>query len=720
MLKSLYSGISGLQAHQVAMDVEGNNIANVNTNGFKYSVVNFADLLSQTREIAVAPNGNMGGQNDISAGLGTSVNAIQKVFLQGSIASTDNTTDVALQGNGFFVVSGDGGVTDYYTRAGEFSFDAVGNLVDPNGMIVQGWTNTIGGEDCTEEDLQKVDTTVPIRGINIEPGLVLPAMPTSEITLSANLNTGDSIENMDCIYQLDSTTSTVADTDLSTYSFSYDTDGRIIERGEDFGVLFNEDGNAFNVQEGQGIWVSYNTSQVTTGVIAAGTDTITLNNTSITITAGAGTEAADFATAVNAVSSDTGVTAVAQSDGTVILSNLNDDTVGTEKNINMTGSVNLNVAATDSATGAGTSHTAIDYRYFASPDSSSDQFNTTEDLRTLMQYHANLMKDGSAANDSSVSVTVDSNGRFQMVNASDGDANSEGLTLSVTSVTDSTATISAPTANTFFTQAFAAMNTSLAEGGGSSASSGKIFAATHKSSIDVFDSLGSTHTVTFEFRKTGDLEWSYRVEVPEPGSLVGAPTDSTGTTIRENVLESGTVTFNTDGSLKGYNPPTLTYNPGSGGDPIVLDLDFGTTSAYNGLTSVDSESTTNAISQNGYTAGDLAGIRVDSEGKVIGSFDNGISAALAQVAVATFANNSGLVSQGGNLFAVSANSGDPTVGTAGTSTRGTIASSSLEMSNVDLSRSLTELIIVQRGFQANSRTITTSDELLTELLQLKR
>ena len=141
---------------------------------------------------------------------------------------------------------------------------------------------------------------------------------------------------------------------------------------------------------------------------------------------------------------------------------------------------------------------------------------------------------------------------------------------------------------------------------------------------------------------------------------------------------------------------------------------------FDGITSFEAPSTTSGQTQDGYPGGDLQQLVVDQTGTVIGVFTNGKSYSLAQVAIAKFVNNEGLMSEGGTLFSASPNSGDPIIGTAGTGGRGNIQPSSLEMSNVDLSRSLTQLIVVQRGFQANSKTITTSDQMLNTLLQLKR
>jgi len=124
--------------------------------------------------------------------------------------------------------------------------------------------------------------------------------------------------------------------------------------------------------------------------------------------------------------------------------------------------------------------------------------------------------------------------------------------------------------------------------------------------------------------------------------------------------------------------------------------------------------------QDGYEAGSLISLGVDQEGKVIGNFSNGRDNHVSTIAVASFINPQGLEKVGGNLFSTSWNSGEPQIGMAGTGERGSIASSSLEMANVDLSREFTEMIVAQRGFQANSKIITTSDEVLQELVNLKR
>lgn len=162
----------------------------------------------------------------------------------------------------------------------------------------------------------------------------------------------------------------------------------------------------------------------------------------------------------------------------------------------------------------------------------------------------------------------------------------------------------------------------------------------------------------------------------------------------------------------------LTWTDGTTGDAsfmlggVSVDL-----SGVTGMAGVD---TVAAGKQDGYASGILESFALGSDGTITGSFSNGLKQTLGRIAMASFTNPSGLAKAGGSLFTTSVNSGDPQVGAAGTGGRGTLSAGSLEMSNVDLSTEFTQLIIAQRGFQANSRVITTSDEVLQELVNLKR
>jgi flagellar hook protein FlgE len=180
----MFSGVSGLRAHQTMMDVVGNNIANVNTTGYKQSTVIFGDTLSQLTQSAAAPQNGVGGTNPAQVGLGVRVNAITNNFAQGSAQSTGKSTDMMIQGDGFFVVKQ--GEQSYYTRAGAFSLDTAGNLVTPEGAYVQGWTASTTGE---------VNTNAPTGQLNVPVGKILPSLPTTTAVVGGNLNPSTTTDN---------------------------------------------------------------------------------------------------------------------------------------------------------------------------------------------------------------------------------------------------------------------------------------------------------------------------------------------------------------------------------------------------------------------------------------------------------------------------------------------------------------------------------------------
>ncbi len=179
MLRSLYSGISGLHAHQQMMDVTGNNIANVNTVGYKASVVQFQDTLSQMLGAAGAPQNGQGGTNPSQVGLGVKGGGIIANFAQGSQETTGRSGDMMIQGDGFFVTRQ--GAEMQYTRAGQFTFDANGLLVNNSGQPVQGWTAKDGVVNASGKP---DDIRMPL-------GSTIPPKATSSVTLKGNLSSDD-------------------------------------------------------------------------------------------------------------------------------------------------------------------------------------------------------------------------------------------------------------------------------------------------------------------------------------------------------------------------------------------------------------------------------------------------------------------------------------------------------------------------------------------------
>ncbi len=227
-----------------------------------------------------------------------------------------------------------------------------------------------------------------------------------------------------------------------------------------------------------------------------------------------------------------------------------------------------------------------------------------------------------------------------------------------------------------------------------------------KGTVSVFDSLGNAHTLTLTYTKLDSNSWSWKADVPA----------SSGT-LSDN---SGSLTFNSDGSLASVspNPPVIVLQPEGGASQSNIELNFG--EKFDGITQTSANSVISALSQNGSAAATLSNISIDQLGYIVGVFTNGQSRKLAQILVANFPNRNGLTSIGENMYTVSANAGDPLIGEPGEGSNTTIQSGALEQSNVDLSEEFTRMIVSQRGYQANARVITVSDTLLQEITNLVR
>ncbi|EAK4601173.1 flagellar hook protein FlgE [Campylobacter coli] len=844
MMRSLWSGVSGLQAHQVAMDVEGNNISNVNTTGFKYSRADFGTMFSQTVKIATAPTDGRGGSNPLQIGLGVSVSSTTRIHSQGSVQTTDKNTDVAINGDGFFMVSDDGGLTNYLTRSGDFKLDAYGNFVNNAGFVVQGWN--INWDD------QTIDSSRTPQNIFIDPGMHIPAAKSTEVAIKANLNSGLNIGTSSRnLYALDSvhgwnTKTQRAEDENDTGTTQFYTTSKnaveVTEKGVDAGSLFNANGQGLNLREGQGIWVSYADAKFTTataganGVFNENSQTtqqnvifwgnkdnavnldITLNGVNIQ---NANIRSLDEAiayintfTAPTDTRDGTGVKAVKKADGSGI-EFVNDNADGTTdnmKNIDLVvkqtntagerfrvtwNQQNQNfTAATVKANGnsawitgdtPGLTEervqiiTAHKYVYSSTPvnippmynpdggpgydpanqnnpgtaennyfqavqggllNTDSRTFRTTEDLRELLQRDARygvdydgsgrFEIDGSDINEG-VKVVVTENGNFAISNPNEipqrpgfvmpgapgtqDNRTTHNMSFNITAYSNKQGTVST---NDAFTKIFKAFDGVLTVGGQIKESE-QLKLSAFSAGLEIYDSLGSKHTLEVQFVKQsttqdGGNEWQMIIRVPEPAEI---NTTGEGPT---NIIV-GTARFNNDGSLANYTPKTINFSPNNGAAPNQqIKLSFGTSGSNDGLVSSNSASTLTGQATDGYTSGNLKpdAIRVDDKGNILGEFTNGKTFAVAKIAMASVANNSGLEEIGGNLFKVTANSGNIVVGEAGTGGRGEMKTSALEMSNVDLSRSLTELIIIQRGYQANSKTISTSDQMLQTLIQLKQ
>lgn len=847
-MRSLWSGVSGLQAHQVAMDVEGNNISNVNTTGFKYSRADFGTMFSQTVKIATAPTDGRGGSNPLQIGLGVSVSSTTRIHSKGSVQTTDKNTDVAINGDGFFMVSDDGGLTRYLTRSGDFKLDAYGNFVNNAGFVVQGWN--INWDD------QTIDSSRTPKNIFIDPGMHIPAAKSTEVAIKANLNSGLNIGNaarplyaLDSVHGFNKKTGETKDENDNGITQFYTTSKNsmeVTEKGVDAGSLFNGSGQGLNLREGQGIWMSFADSKFTTnGLNITGFDANNKANqqnvvfwgsenqkTRLDITLnGVAIQNADITSLDQAIAyintftnpqegrEGTGIVASKNANGTgIIFTNRNENgTTDNMKNINLVvnqansagelwnatwqqGQNNFTFAevnpnqnvSTWTATGGGGNLpnitgptnaaviTAHKYTYSSSPQNIPPMYNpdggpafndndnnpatrptdpasgnywdalrgslyntdvrvfrTTEDLRELLQRDARYGVDYNgngafAAEDinQKVTITVSDDGRFTVSNAKQDSqipanalqaqaqtTTAKDLSFNVTAYTDALGKVSTNDAFTKIFKAFDGVQTA----GSQKKESEQLKLSAFSAGLEIYDSLGSKHTLEVQFVKQsttqdGGNEWQMIIRVPEPAEI-----NTTGE--GPNNIIVGTARFNNDGSLASYTPRTINFSPNNGAAPNQqIKLSFGTSGSNDGLVSSNSASTLTGQATDGYTSGNLKpdAIRVDDKGNILGEFTNGKTFAVAKIAMASVANNSGLEEIGGNLFKVTANSGNIVVGEAGTGGRGEMKTAALEMSNVDLSRSLTELIIIQRGYQANSKTISTSDQMLQTLIQLKQ
>lgn len=509
MLRSMFAGVSGLRNHQIRLDAIGNNIANVNTIGFKSSRVTFQDTLSQTIRAATAPQRERGGMNAFQIGLGMSVASVDVLHTQGNLQMTGKTTDLAIEGDGFFIL--EGGTERYYTRAGMFTLERDGRLVYPsNGMLLMGWM---------ADDKGVIDTNQPLTGITLPIGTTIAPTATRQMTFTANLDA--SING----------------------SLTYEP-------------------SPFTVDDGAG-----NEAQVTITLIPTGH----FNEWNYTLSVTGGT-IVDPTTATGTITLD--------EDGNII------------------------------GTGA--------------------------DFQVAIQGGGTVTVQFPSAGDNTFSV------------------------------------------------------------GGTAVATGRFTPApTITSTVEIYDSQGDVHLLTTIFRKTGDNTWEWTTSTPAVGEV-----------------GSGTLNFNTYGQLTGAAGGPIAFTP-PGAAAISIQPDFSKITQYVGESSVD-------ITQDGYPMGYLDGFTIDKNGRVVGVFSNGLTKNIAQVAVATVNNPAGLERVGETMFRVSSNSGSVRVNPAGVGGSGSITPGALEMSNVDLSQEFTDMIITQRGFQANSRIITTSDEMLQELVALKR
>jgi flagellar hook protein FlgE len=671
MLRSLFSGISGLSNHLTMLDVVGSNIANINTVGYKSSRVTFRELLTQTIRGATRPvSGVFGGTNPVQIGLGSVVQSIDPTFSQGNLQNTGKITDLALEGNGFFIVSD--GASRFYTRAGTFAFDGLGQLVSTgNGYTVQG---------VMAEDDGTIDFGRPLETIRLGNDLVTPAQATSTLVLAGNID---------------------ADADaLGTITLSSAFLDRA-EVGDILTGLSNSAGVQMGVQAGDDIDVSFSVGAVNYNASYSVAATSTMNDLVAFLSGIAPGDATFTLTANGAVQVQAGPTAIDS------LSIRIDGRPDFTNSMFPAGTIPAGTTAlSDEMRSPAETSDLLDDLYNSNGDKVSlipgddirvDGTVGGQNVSQILVYQAGVTQLGDLASiiqsafgiTNPTGVVVDATGRLQV----NGDP---GLSSEITEI--SISMIGAP--NTPFTTNLNFSEVQEARD-----------AVTWRTTATVFDSLGRDFRIAIAFTKrTGTNLWDWAVTAPS------------GVTVLQG--GTGTVGFGPDGRLSSFDftdgNNSLLMDPGNGSEIMQVTLDPGEFGALDGLLQFEGPSTATAKDFDGHGAGTLQGITINNAGVIVGQFTNGINRSLAQVALAEFNNPQGLQRLGNNMYGTSSNTGPESIVFVGANASGSIVPGSLEMSNVDLSTEFTQMIIAQRGFQANARVITTGNEMLSELVTLKR
>ncbi len=583
MLRSLNSGVTGLRNHQVRIDVIGNNIANVNTTGYKAQRAEFQTLVSQTLKEGTMPASGRGGTNAQQVGLGIAVGSITNLQSQGALQYTGKSTDLGMQGEGYFILSD--GKKQAYTRDGSFDFDRQGTYLSPaSGLKVQGWMAVNG----------KIEPNGVPGDIQIARGLNLQPKQTTNVELKGNLKSDTNDIVIDGVLKGNVTPGQVSiDSPVDVSMKILNSKNEIVHGKLTFAQIPNTLtwGVKYEVDAGDQDKISGNASQ---------------DLGSVTFDAS----------------------------GKLISNTMN------------------------------TLRVAFKPEYGASP------------------IEANVIPS-------------------QLTMKPDVPTSRIGLQP-------------------------AAGENDVAPG-----AKGLVQAGRYTMTVNFFDALGNSHAGNLVFSRDlsqqmdanktagGTSRWRVSFTTSDPGIRNDTATNP-GPGVGGLPIDMGTVNFDQSGLLveSAISPLTLKYVNGSADS--LINFNPGKRGEISGLTQFTTSSTALVQDQDGYTSGTLQGLSIDDSGTIAGVFTNGQIKQLAQVAVATFNNPQGLLATGGNLLSKGNNSGDAQIGTASTGGRAAIAAGNLELSNVDLAGSFADLIVTQRGFQANSRIITTSDEMLQELIQLKR
>ncbi len=673
MLRSLFAGVTGLANHQLKLDVIGNNIANINTLGFKSSRVTFREMLTQTIRGASRPSdGGAGGTNPQQIGLGSSVGSIDTDFSQGNMQITGIMTDMAIEGEGFFVLSD--GFTQYYTRDGAFSLDGAGNMINPgNGFKLQG---------VLADDYGVIQQGRGIEDIVIPTTLVVPANATSRVQVRGNLHVDS--DALGSISKSGTLLTVSGGTDLLRELNNGEGNSIGLSTGDEITIHATINGTdidqTFTVAQGstlqdladsiqtalRSVDASVNVNVVSTGQIQVEAVANDISNLLIQSRGNTYFNSAfsnsDLITA--GTSGLTNATLHSSAEGGDLLANLRDKN-GVELGISN------NITINGFRGGTAVDSVILDF---------DPAVTTLDDLTNAISDAFNITF-GSVEIDSSGSIVIN------------GDVGADfGITsIEIDEVGESNSVLKSAMT---FQDVQEARDTT-----------------TYGVTTMVYDSLGGVHNLTIHFSKIfGENNWNWDASIDGMGEILEGG--------------SGSAQFTDGGLLSSFTNDSpggrLVVDLHNGSELLSMSIDPGDIGSLNSLIQFNSDFSIRATDMDGQGMGSLETISIDRNGVINGQFSNGMNRDLAQIAMADFNNPSGLNRVGENMFILSPNSGTANVVYAGTNARGMITPGELEMSNVDLAGQFTEMITAQRGFQANARIISVGDQMLTELVNLKK
>jgi flagellar hook protein FlgE len=809
-MSSFSTSLSGLDAEEQALSVISNDLSNLNTTAFKSGTPIFSDLFYQML-------GTDGAGDPVQVGVGATMSSVASPFTQGNISTTGVPTDVAIQGNGLFVLNQGG--TAVYTRAGDFTLNSAGYLVDSNGSNVMGYPAVNG----------TVSASQSLAPIAISSGQIYPPHATSNVQLDMNLDSAATLATATGTLTVPPPLPTAGQTVViggTTYTFENSFIGspaNSVMIGADVASTLANLAGAINVATtgGQGAGTTYdNLVGANATVTATGSTTTALNlqakqlgalgnvdSTSsnwtygtfggpnlgggvsnvqatgtLTMAAGAALPAPGttvtiggtiytFVAAIPAGNAPNDVLidpgAGGPGTGTVAqtlvnLENAINGTAGAGFGPGLT--YGTGTVANTSATATGSTATTLTLQ--ANPNLSGATGDTVSTLTSwaLGSFAAaslvggvdDVQSNGALtvapplptagqtvkiggttykfvnvlANPDDVKIGTDVPSTLAnlagAINAATTGGQAAGTTYGTGTVANPLATATASTATTLTLQAtqsgavgdtvptstnwstVAGINGSFGGADLSGGAAGQSFSTP----ITVYDSLGTSHVLNFNFTINSPGTWSYQITIP------AADVGATGNPV---VVGSGTLQFDSSGNLISPSADVPGINVSGladGAKTISLNWQLFSSPGTAVITQTAEPSATSGTVQDGYGAGTLQSYSINSTGIIEGGFSNSQTVALGQIALATLPNYDGLTRMGENDYQTSLASGAPSVVTPGSGGSGTLDGGSLEASNVDIATAFTQLIIAERGYEANAKAITTADDVMQASINL--